>query len=70
MLLLEDFLAMSRKAQRVFVSKKNSGLEINLEFFYNSHTEVETVDKIRIEEWLKKESLQFLTRFRMTFPQV
>lgn len=61
---------MGKKAQRVFVAKKNSGLELNLEFFYIMHTEVQTVDKIRVEEWLKKRVVSLLTEFHMTFPEI
>lgn len=61
---------MAKKSTKVFISKRNSGLEINLEFFYTHHTEVQNVDRMRVEEWWKREVTSMFTRFRMTFPEI
>lgn len=61
---------MARKPTRSFVNKKNSGLEINLELFYQHHTELTSVDKIRVELWLKSQAGAVLGAFRAEFPEI
>lgn len=63
---------MSRKATRAFVNKKNSGLEISLEFHYGMHCreEINNVDKYRVDEWLKNKSIQLMLEFKVQFPEL
>lgn len=61
---------MARKPTRVYASKKNSGLEVTLEFYYQHHTELTSVDKIRVELWLKQQAGTILSAFRSEFPNI
>lgn len=63
---------MARKATRAFVNRKNSGLEVSLEFFYGMHTreEVNNVSKHCVDEWLKNKAITLMAEFRLEFPEL
>ena len=60
---------MAHKKNRFYISKKNSGLEFNLEFFLQSHFELSNVDKMRIDQWMKQQSVSLLANFNLDFPE-
>jgi hypothetical protein len=61
---------MAKKLESVFISKKRDGIELEYRFNYLSSTELTSVEKIRIQEWCRKQVVNQLQAFKMTFPEV
>lgn len=56
------------KQQSIHFSKKNDGQEIELEFKFLPSKDSTSVDRIRVEEWVRKYGTAMLHAFKMEFP--
>ena len=62
---------MAKKLETVFVHKKNDGLELEYRLNYLTDTsKLSSVDKIRIQEWVKLQVRNQLLAFKMQFPEI
>lgn len=62
---------MSNKGkQTIHFSKKNDGQEIELEFMFLAPKNLSSVDKIRVEAWVRKYGTAMLGAFKMEFPEM
>lgn len=58
------------KQQSIHFSKKNDGQEIDLEFKFLAGRDMNSVDRIRVEEWVRKYGTAMLHAFKVEFPEI
>lgn len=56
--------------QSIHFSKKNDGQEVDLEFRFLAGREFTSVEKIRVELWVKQYATNMLTSFKVVFPDI
>lgn len=56
--------------QSIHFSKKNDGQEIDLEFRFLAGRGFTSVEKIRVELWVKQYATNMLTSFKVVFPEM
>ena len=58
------------KRQSIHFSKKNDGQEIELQFTFLGNRDITSVDRIRVETWVRKYGTAMLGAFKVEFPEL
>lgn len=58
------------RPQMIHFSKKNDGQEIDMNFSFLAGKDLTSVDRIRVENWVRKYGTAMLGAFKVEFPEI